>query len=132
MMAMAIGPPPMSAADMSELKIRNWMKSWENPATMPKTPPTMLVTTSVSRRPMLRPASQAQNGPAGTTTNLPKAARMPRWLLCKWSAAAIEGNSVVVRPCSVLSTTVMPVSVAGSASGAAPDVPAGSLQLRWY
>src|SRR6478752_6428367 len=108
MTALAIGEPPMMQADIRLAKTMSCKKFWEYPAAIPNRPPETVVAIIALRRPILL-ESQTQAGPAGTETSLPNAAIMPRCPLFRLIALAMDGNRVVVRPVSVLSTTVTPV-----------------------
>src|SRR6476646_4133944 len=98
----------MMQAGIRLAQMSSCTKFWENPAAMPNRPPETVVAIIAFRRPILLD-SQTHAGPAGTDTSLPNAAIMPKWPLFRLIALAMDGNRVVIRPASVLSTTVTPV-----------------------
>src|SRR6478752_2255885 len=108
MTALAIGEPPMMQADIRLAKMISCTKFWENPAAIPNRPPETVVAIIALRRPILL-NSQTHAGPPGTDPGLPNAAIMPKWPLFRLIALARDGNRVVIRPASVLSTTATPV-----------------------
>src|ERR1700712_1042218 len=108
--ALALGPTPMTHADINVLATNRNAKVSANPATTPKTPPEMAAAANAAFRDE-RAANQTQPTPKGRAITFPDAANRPNAPLFRRRFAAMLGNRLVVMLASVLSTTVTPARV---------------------